>query len=127
MSARREKIGRPLCCGAVFGVCFAALLILLVCSGVYSEEVPHLEHRCFTMEDFLDGLLPHERLLFQLGGHDAVEWGYILACCGVIALGFFLCRLVLRARPTPESGPSADRRPDLTAQGSSAAGLTEQR
>ena len=127
MTARWKNIGRALCCVAVFGACIVTLLFLCVSWGVYFEELPHLEHGCFTMEDFLDCLPPHELLLFRLGGHDAVKWGYILAGCGVVGLGLFACRLVFRARPASKSGPPAGRSRELTAKDSSAADLTEQR
>ena len=106
MTNQRKTTGRALFCAAVFGLCVAALLSLLACWTIYSQDAPHLDHGCYTVEEFLGGLLFHERLLFRLNGHEAVWWGYTLAACSVVALGLFVGRLALRPRPTSQSGPS---------------------
>ena len=72
--------------------CVAALLTLLICWGAYSEDHAHLEHDCFTEEEFVSDLPPYEQALFRLAGNAGVTGGYTFAAVGIIAFGASICR-----------------------------------
>ncbi len=94
---------------AIFVVpaCAVALLALLMCWGVYNEDQAHLEHGCFTEEEFVSDLPPHERTLFRLAGNDGVTGGYTLAAAGIVALGAYICR----PRPAKRKNERSDSSP----------------
>ena len=92
----------------VVPACVVALLALLICWAAYGEDRAHLEHDCFTEEEFVSGLLPHEKALFRLAGDSGVTWGYTLAAAGIVALGAYVCRpRSAKRKPGPSASPSS--------------------
>jgi hypothetical protein len=98
---------------AIFVVppCVVALFALLICWGAYNEDHAHLEHRCFTEEEFVSDLPPHEQTLFRLAGHAGVAWGYTLTAAGVVALGAYICRP--RSARRKNEQPPSDNKADV--------------
>ena len=97
----------------VVPACVVALLALLMCWAVYSEDQAHLEHDCFTEEEFVSGLPSHEQALFRLAGDAGVTWGYTFAAVGVVVCGAYICRPRPSKRktgPSPSSAGEADIR-----------------